>query len=88
MAHCYGKFSRSSEIHEKKNEKKREDKLIGSWKRGPTAPTEEKGILLRDLNAAEAGSKIRTENGNNNDDEKYTAVILAKRKRCSAFGYH
>ena len=79
MAHRYEKFSRSSEIHEKKNEKKRKDKLIGSWKRGPTAPTEEKGILLRDLNAAEAErSKIRTENGNNNDDEKYKAVILAK----------
>ena len=75
-------------MKEKKKKTERE-KLIGLWKRSPTAPAEEKGIQWRDLNAAEAErSKIRTENGNNNDDEKYTAVILAKWKRCSAFGYH
>ena len=59
--------------------KKKKKEKRGLWKRGPTAPAEEKGIQLRDLNAAEAeGSKIRTGNGNNNDDEKYKAVILAK----------
>ena len=65
----------------KKKLKKERREINRSLETGahPHCPDRREVILLRDLNAAEAeGSKIRTENGNNNDDEKYRAVILAK----------